>query len=287
MRFFILALFVMGCHSLDVRSNYSDKCDYNDHYRCGDLCIDTMDPCICGDDFIGNGFFSFCCTPPEVKCAETEDGVVCPEGEVKNILPFDDEPFSMCHGRCYNDYSTSQYISDISYYTCPDHCIPVNGFDEAVCQGVSFCEGDEEICSEDLRCGPFDERHIIPTVPARSYCKVANVINNNNDNVYDYIDRIDEDISQIQDTDRPSINYTALTSCILGNIPGLICDGSCMLNYWWCDLDSYSITTYCDDQGVHNNDPFLCSNHTFWNNMSCYLDTHEGKRCTGKNQNCV
>ena len=108
--------------------------------------------CFCGD-WSTNGIMNYCCTSPEVQCMETEEGVECPQG-----LVLDKAFGAMCHGRCYNDYLTSQYIGLSSHYTCPDSCIEVfistdiTDFEVsgAACQGVSFCDGDEKICGEDL-----------------------------------------------------------------------------------------------------------------------------------------
>ena len=201
----------------------------------------------------------------------------------------------MCHGRCYNDYLTSQYIGRNSYYTCHDQCISLQqAHSSFICHGVNFCDRDEEICGEDLRCFSGVLKQNISSVPARSYC-YDTIDRNVNDHAYDFIDRIDENISQIQDTAyRPNINYTALTTCNGEDIdgrptPGLRCDSSCEYIGFWCRGYGH---WYCDEQGVSINDPSLCSNHTFWKNISCGVTLPnnnflEGKTCRGKSQNCV
>ena len=311
----ILIVLISGCQSLNLpRSNYSDNCDYSsthgdfyydqNYYRCGDICVRKSQKCICGDWVIFQPFFNvaYCCTPPEVKCMKTEAGVECPQGEKQSQ---DTEP--MCHGRCYNDYLTSQYIGLMSHYTCPDTCIEVllnpekGDISEVIgdmCQGVSFCEGDEKICGEDLRCGSEVDKHNISTVPARSYC--LHIRQNTQsgevggDYAYDLIDRGDEEVRD--KAARTNINYTALTTCTnyaaTAMDPGVKCDSNCMISNRWC-LGERDL--YCEDQGgVSMIDPFLCSNHTFWQNISCdatLLMIHpqelKGKRCTGKKQHCI
>ena len=39
-------------------------------------------------------------------------------------------------------------------YTCPDRCVDWHD----MCQGVSFCPGDEAFCGENLRCPRLDEK---------------------------------------------------------------------------------------------------------------------------------
>ena len=77
---------------------------------------------------------------------------------------------------------------------------------------MSFCDGDEEICGEDLRC-PKEiafghvTKHTMSTDPPRSYCFglehtpfsgwegfYGGLLENNGE--YDNIDRTDEDVNQ-------------------------------------------------------------------------------------------
>ena len=228
---------------MNPQSNFSDNCNYrNDNItiiRCGDICSEWTVPCICEDQVVHDFQQFYCCTPPDVQCSETGEEeskqVWCPQGEVLSIK---DAP--MCHGRCYNDYLTSQYIGEDAHYTCPEQCIPVA---DVACQGVSFCDADEEICGEDLRCGS-DDRHIISTLPARYYC--GSTIDS--DSAYDRIDRSDEDILQIHDTvSWHNINYTALTNCsFIDPDPAFWCDGVCRPSTWWCSEKPRP--RYCEDQ---------------------------------------
>ena len=135
---------------------YNDTCNYpKKQWRCGDICLKMIDSCACGNVVILNGNVLnvneatdipalYCCTPSGYKCSKTEYGAECPRGELLKL-----NGTKPCHGHCYNDYLSSKYLSySTAHYTCPDKCIPWSD----MCQGVSFCDGDEEVCGEELRC---------------------------------------------------------------------------------------------------------------------------------------
>ena len=205
---------------------------------------------------------NYCCTHPSVKCTKTKYGAFCPFGKVLeagHFPAYDVDKFNVtgatpCHGQCYNDYQTSKHISEYSHYTCPDKCVHWSG----MCRGVSWCEGDQEICGEDLRCPLHDGDgnsgnitiHTMATDPPRSYCfgsqggfngedqVLGDLVKN--DNGYDNLDRSDEDI-QIETGSKSNINYTALEPCTdrdlfynpLGH-PGIKCGSACreIANNW-------------------------------------------------------
>ena len=194
MLFVFLAILGLGkCHS------YNDTCDYpKEQWRCGDICLEWFDSCACGDVVIlynGNNINEavdipalYCCTLSGYKCSKTEYGAEaeCPRGELLKL-----NGTKPCHGHCYNDYLSSKYLSyNTAHYTCPDKCIPWSD----MCQGVSFCDGDEEVCGEELRCpqtthdGTEVEKHTISTVPARSFCTDP-FLENCKEKSYDLIDR--------------------------------------------------------------------------------------------------
>ena len=122
------------------------------------------------------------------------------------------------------------------------------------------------------------------TIPVRSYCydddDFRYVIKNNGS--YDLMDRSDENVTVSNETSAQSINYTALTPCnasdtIIGKGKGVNCDGRCLHAAEWCNGESYR---YCADSRVSWNDPVLCSNETFWRNISCDW-TYEGQLYPG------
>ena len=315
-------------------SNYSDTCEYDAwRYPCGDICLPQKSSCICGDELILEPtiFFipnrKYCCKSPAEKCRWTLFGATCQHGEVLEADHFyiaapdfvvDDSP--LCNGRCYNDYFTSQHLGVYSHYTCPDKCVYWSG----LCRGVSFCDGDEEICGEDLRCPKKGERdnitkYTMATDPPRSYC--FGIGNGNtsdagtaigeehmygglvkNDYRYDNIDRSDEDISQLDEVGRPNINYAAFQPCTEWNLMsnpheyGLTCGDHCHGIQNFCNVVS---SAYCSNAGILTNDPVLCSNYTFWQDFKCHLkmgypyhppyynpSIYPGERCTGTLQHC-
>ena len=165
-------------------------CDYRNSTLCGDICLESQELCKCGgltfkestryEKQIKDGvtfedfpILSYCCTPPSVRCTKTESGAVCLSGEV-----YDLDSEKPCYSRCYNDYLTSDFLGFYTHFTCPDRCV---GWVD-LCQGVSFCEGDTEVCREGARAPET-------STPARKYLV-------ENDNAYDSLDRSDEIILQ-------------------------------------------------------------------------------------------
>ena len=321
---------LLGQNSVNFFSSRRNQstCDYiNYSFMCGDICLNLMSTCSCGGvEFTGvvwiKDSVQYCCTPPSVQCRRTLNGASCPEGEVLEAdhlylvdvdkFVVDDSP--RCNGQCFNDYLTSQYLGSFTHYSCPDKCIYWSG----LCRGVSFCDGDEEICGEDLRC-PEERlsghitKHTMSTDPPRSYCfgfedpfwgaGWASIFGGllENNGKYDNIDRSDEDITQVDETSQTSINYQALTQCtdrsMEGNLGhnGLMCGDACLGMFVWCH-EGFP-TDFCDNAGVDIMNRHLCSNYTFWHNISCdvtfeidvgnasWVD-RRGKRCSGTKQHC-
>ena len=96
-----------------------------------------------------------------------------------------------------------------------------------------------------------------------------------------------------------SINYTALTPCTTRRVEfystssahdgdaGLVCDGNCPHNAVWCNDKRDG---FCDDSGVRTTDPGLCSDPTFWQEISCnwteFGQLYAGVGCTGAIKQC-
>ena len=150
---FLIFLWSKLTFSARIRSdNYIDNCDYSfwRNYECGDICLPNTKLCTCGDEVIDDWGHvlsqpnsRYCCTSPSYNCTKTFDGATCFLGEVSHV--YEEPP---CYGRCWNDYKTSETIGPQSMFACPDKCISI----EDMCQGVSFCQNDEDICGKDLRC---------------------------------------------------------------------------------------------------------------------------------------
>ena len=171
--------------------------------------------CTCGDEVMGgwgDGWIpgrkiygiltpKYCCTPPSVQSRKTLLGATCQEGDVLEaehfysvVGKFETTGTTPCNGQCYNDYVTSQFLGVSSHYTCPDKCVHWS----AMCWGVSFCDGDEEVCGEDLRCPQDFKKYTMSTIPVRSYCYGFTTQTygdlDEDDGANDNIDRSDEDI---------------------------------------------------------------------------------------------
>ena len=152
--------------------NYTDTCNYagdgdNHKEMCGDLCIGRYDNCYCGTDNIRDTFRPFDNNKDNVHCCGESctlgtDVPVCNvhKGERCKWIKGDcrqgrklsmSSPCNTTMGvRCYNSYLHSLVIGDKSHYTCPETCVSW----EAMCRGVSHCEGDHQVCGPDLRCPP-------------------------------------------------------------------------------------------------------------------------------------
>ena len=276
----LLFLTILSRHQSD---GLLTNCSYVNSTLCGDICLESQELCNCGGFtfkesrryYQRNGgnykipILSYCCTPPSAKCTKTENGADCPDGEVYDI---DSE--NPCYFRCYNDYYQSEHLGFYTHFTCPGKC--VRWVD--LCQGVSFCEGDLEVCRDGAR-APGNH-------PSRKYLV-------ENDNAYDVLDRSDEII--LQTVKSAAINYSALAICSYNaqGDQGVLCDGECLPGGEWCrERDP---PRYCQDSGVYTADARLCSNHTLWRDISCnftfsipgfYKVFNHGERCSGTNQEC-
>ena len=188
----------------------------------------------------------------------------------------------VCRSRslqCYNSYQDSQHIGGLSHYTCPHACVPWID----MCQGVSWCEGDHEVCGPDLRCPPnFFEGPLLHNVtkynftsslfPDHHYCLEDVRINNG---IYDSIDRSDE--SEVQnDGFTLDLDISSFTSCNDSNDPGVMCGSECLSSDCWCyDIsmcgDEEDNIHTCDTESgeIWTNDSRLCSNPLLWRDVSC------------------
>ena len=290
--------------------NRTDNCDYNTNYKCGNVCLDMAQICDCGGEEIGGtfkfGHFFYCCVPPSIQCSiqwinrtllvgklngenfkQQDYRVECTNVTLRGY----NEP---CNGKCYNDYLTSKYRGPDTHFTCPDSCIRWG----EVCQGVSFCDGDEQICDKDLECFGRKKKIVRPNIEESYSCfdsdfsfSFSEIKNNGS---YDRIDRSDEDINTIVVSTRLDINYTALKHCLVDEQDGFMCNNYCRKSSKWCYEERYA--EHCLEAGVNVNDKILCSNETFWRNISCNtkfhnfegtsLEFYHGRRCTGSIKHC-
>ena len=300
----IILLLVLGGVRADDGPAYPDTCDYTESgwsVMCGNKCIERDNWCNCnGSDtdwfrpYVDN---VHCCLEPGETCTRDSDyhgAVRCSEGKKLSIS-------STCNTtmgpRCYNSYQHSQYIGKQSHYTCPDTCVPW----EEMCLGLSWCEGDTQVCGPDLRCPPrYEDKYNIwrnvtklnissSLVAGHNYCIHDS---KTNDGQFDSIDRSDE--TQVIAAQSPlDLDISSFTPCNdWNNHPGVKCGTDCKRSGDWC-RDYGAVTCDTGSGNIVTTDPTLCQDSRVWANVSCtdYLADGTvgsyGLRCTGQNMRCV
>ena len=282
--------------------SYPDTCNYTE-YRdmCGDQCIGWRDSCYCGSDTIRLlSDDEHCCGE---SCTLYGENGVCSQGRKLSKS----SPCNNTMGlRCYNSYQHSLVISEKSFYTCPDTCVPW----EAMCRGVSHCEGDHQVCGPDLICPPryyYGRTGILSQdwynvtrlnissslVPGHHYC-VLNWDDKLNDGKFDTIDRSDE--TQVRAAQSPlDLNVTSFTTCYSNdsyNNPGVMCGTDCRQSVLWCRDDRTAICN-TESGNIATNDPALCQHPRVWADAPCSYNWYDGRvwtyglRCSGQKMMCV
>ena len=201
---------------------------------------------------------------------------------------------------CHNSYQDSEYIGPQAHFTCPHTCVPW----ENMCRGVSWCQGDHEVCGSVLTCPKYHyengyylglvTRHNINSSAgsAHHYCLSEAHINNRQ---YDSIDRVDEKNVTTQGS-ALDIDITSFTPCNgSDNDPGVMCgpepDWDCRWSGFWCNEASADQCNTGSEQ-IRTTDSRLCSNPEVWRGVDCSVhfdgrvETY-GRRCTGQNMECA
>ena len=62
---------------------------------------------------------------------------------------------------CYNSYQDSEHIGYSAHFSCPDACVPILD----MCQGMSWCPEDVEVCDENLRIPRAITTKLLPYPP--------------------------------------------------------------------------------------------------------------------------
>ena len=175
----IIPLLVLGGVRAGEGPAYPDTCSYTRGVMCGDQFIrDADDYCYCGSYTDTDAFQPYytdehCCLEPGKTCTRGQFSGHCNEGRKLSKS-------SACNTtmgpRCYNSYQHSQYISHKAQYTCPNTCVPW----QEMCRGLSWCEGDHQVCGPDLRCPRYGKSgtNTVPKVslsssslvPGHHYC---------------------------------------------------------------------------------------------------------------------
>ena len=285
---------------------YSDNCEYNNTHeaseKCGDLC--TGELCSCGNDKFSPEFSeNYCCIPSNKTCSEIVYKVTKiyqseihhwrPECQDGKMLPMS----SFCENsdrslQCYNSYQDSQHIGWFTHFTCPQTCVPWAD----MCQGVTWCPGDQEVCGPQLRCPrgwrvstAIKKSLDSSLVPDHHYC-LLNEEGKSNNGVYDSFDRSDE--TEVRSEGFCDIDIDQFSSCLTNDryqFPGVMCGSECRRSDKWC-VEKNADT--CGTENVNTLDSRLCGNPLVWRNVSCDkrngrgVLTEFGLRCRGTHQHC-
>ena len=212
------------------------------------------------------------------------------------------EPCQSLNGPvCYNSYQESQFLGYNAHFSCPEICVPLLD----MCQGMSWCEQDVNVCNENLTVprsiqfkaenslyGELIEKKSLTNSKAPDHhYYIQNAEGKLNNGQYDIIDRSDEDLNNSK---VENINLTKLHLCkddFDGN-PGVQCDehdSECIPRYEWCN-DSPKV---CG--AITTGNSRVCSNPTFWKDIPCTFDVYssfdvlheyKGEVCPGRPGQC-
>ena len=181
-----------------------------------------------------------------------------------------------CHGRCYNDYHSSEWLGAEAHLTCAggERCIPL----KEMCQGVDCTETAEE-CSEKIRCirGYPDVRNLTTPVGLHFYCGYRSSLNTR---TYEHLDRSDEE-KVTNNLLEQGLGDISLQTCSkegadqygkwLG-ASGMYCSNHCMDSNDWCRGDGDKQSTCAssaDATLLQSTDPRLCGDHQLWRDAAC------------------
>ena len=106
---------------------------------------------------------------------------------------------SQSSSSCYNSYQASEHVGYSSHFSCPDVCVPILD----ICQGMSWCTEDVEVCDENLKIPktiPLRPKYIYYDLPIEveklsktsHHYYIHNAAGKINDRQYDIFDRSDE-----------------------------------------------------------------------------------------------
>ena len=191
--------------------------------------------------------------------------------------------------KCHNSYDDSQSLGNLHHYSCPDLCVPP----ENLCQGISWCDKDWEICGPQLRCYEYLVRRFSfnsPLVINHHFClqvrTTSKLLLNNQQ--FDKIDRSDEE-KALADSSSLDIDISEFKICD-ANSPyysescndGILCGSTCRGNDQWCEKDNVFVDPCETENGIVSNlDERICGNPLLWRKVVC-----TGIRCRGRNMFC-
>ena len=218
------AIFDEKCEDINYKSPYTDYCDYRPGDRCEDQCIRVDHDCSCGTE----------------KFNIKESQTYCCNGKQQSI----NQPCESTNATsaCYNSYQDSEYIGYSAHFSCPDVCVPILD----MCQGISWCPEDVEVCDENLRV-PTALSELVPSplieVEKLSMSQVNHQyfkwggVGKINDRKYDVIDRSDE--KKIKKDNEANPDFSELKFCMApgSTIGGVKCV-SCISKSEFCNHKS-------------------------------------------------
>ena len=277
-----------------LKKDIIDQC--NDGFVCGDVCVPFTRifqrnfTCQCGNGSIlpyEDDFMTYCCIHPKDSCTENRDVVNCSSGIIKESL-------YPCHGVCHGDYSFADFPSTFTCKNAKNECIKT----PQMCQGVDWC-GETEYCNNNIRCPHIDKNTFMKYFLRREYDSIvsssivqkqqhlrSNLINEHyfcknydtklvGNNMYDWLDRSDEQIVKSQKINKIDFSYIQDCRDDFGR-EGKTCYYN-KNNYTcipiWCIKDFGSCLVGENKTYIQTNDEELCQNNTFWKSFNC--STHE------------
>ena len=170
-------------------------------------------------------------------------------------------------------------------YLCDDgQCVERS----LMCHGYAACDdkSDLKACTDKIKCSEDYNKTTLESSYRHTECQTKYDENNG---VYDNIGRGDEkDLTRLVQSS--PVNYTELQHCTDEDDPGVMCGESCWRASLWCREFSASCSTNTTQFSIK--DASLCSNTTFWSNVSCntYYNSGKvrlyGKRCFANKQHC-
>ena len=247
----------------DTISQYNDTCGYPQ----GDLCIDQCihkykATCQCGgQNFNIENTKSFCCKGKiqemSKPCLSSEEGT---------------------QHSCYNSFQESKELGFNAHFTCPHICVPMLD----MCQGISFCQSDLEVCDENLqkripghwKKGQMEVKQLSIPLAKNHHFYTFDAEGDVDNGQYDYLDRSDERNIGSRKEEHFDFNQIEFSEQVQGNEKRIGNQGI------KCGNDSQDWTAvkdWCNDSppsscGTINTDnEIICQNFTFWKDTSCQV----------------
>ena len=140
-------------------------------------------------------------------------------------------------------------------------------------------------------CGPDNVENICPLHWIYSKCSAdiptehqecydSGSVSNNRE--YDCLARGDE--TNEETSSEETIDFESITPCITTDPSpnnGLMCGSECIAIYFWCTPNVYTQSCTTNTSRFNTNNPTLCQNTNFWQNISCDTEPNDAWREAG------